>query len=107
MEYELLKISKCARNNTYCENLDYYPRNYIKHVIKDLRGYDIFFESDYDKKDDDLIERIQGSDRFVCAGITRTIFPQAGKNLKNEWKFIINQVEDGYIQGIRIEECVR
>lgn len=74
--------------------------------MQKAQGYDMFF-GEYEDEEDDLVERGRGSERFVCGAISKVIYPQGGKNRRNEWKLIVNQGEDGYIQGIRIEECAR
>lgn len=73
--------------------------------MRNAQGYDLFFGED--DAEEDLVERNGNSEKFVCASVSRVIYPQGAKNTKNEWKFIVNQVDEGYIQGIRVEECVR
>ncbi|XP_049820214.1 protein spaetzle isoform X2 [Aethina tumida] len=98
---------KCANGLTFCEEFDAYPYHHVKdileeeHVHKDLFGKDdVPFE---------ITNRIgEDEDVFVCRASQRTIYPKLGKNKNNKWKFIINQDDtDGYIQGIRVETCVR
>lgn len=98
-------ISNCAKGNTYCENLISYPRNFVKNVVENFGGYNTLFQNK--SNEDDLVERSETSDRFVCASIRRMIYPQGGKDSKNQWKLIINQYEDGYVQGIMVEECAK
>lgn len=74
--------------------------------MQETRGFDMFFGEE-DAEENDLIERDRGSERFVCAAISRVIYPQGGKNTKNQWKLIVNHGEEGYMQGIRVEECAR
>lgn len=60
-----------------------------------------------DEEEEEVVERFGDVERFICASINKVIFPQGAKNTKNEWKFIVNQMDEGYIQGVRVEECVR
>lgn len=82
-----------------------YPRGYVKKLIENFDGINMFFENNYDE--DDFAFRSESTERFVCAAKSRVIFPQSGQNAKNQWKFIFNQQEDGYVQGVRVEECAR
>lgn len=65
------------------------------------------FFGDDDDEENNLVERGRNSERFICASISKVIYPQGGKNKKNQWRLIVNQGEDGYMQGIRVEECAR
>lgn len=96
---------KCAKDTTYCEKLASYPHRFVKDFLRNAQGYDLFFGAD--DAEEDLVERHGNSERFVCASVSRVIYPQGAKNTKNEWKFIVNQVDEGYVQGIRVEECAR
>lgn len=44
-------------------------------------------------------------EKFVCTAMQRTIFPNVGKNKNNKWKFIVNQPEGVFKQGLKIETC--
>merc|ERR1711874_267242 len=39
----------------------------------------------------------------LCSGIPKIIFPRQAKNLKDEWRYIVNI--DNYTQSVEIEEC--
>ncbi|XP_008201191.2 protein spaetzle [Tribolium castaneum] len=97
---------KCAEGNTFCEDFDSYPYNHVKNVLKRKRVHTDLFG-----KDELLDERYSITNRngdfeaFICTSISKTIFPRVGINKNNKWKVIINQEEDGYIQGIRTEIC--
>lgn len=95
-------FSICTKESIYCENIDIYPRHYVKNNARDFEGYRSYFGIE-----NDLVGRFSGSNRKLCDSYTRVIFPQAGINQNNEWRFIVNQIEDGYMQGIKIEECAR
>merc|ERR1711982_307998 len=39
----------------------------------------------------------------LCYGVPKVIFPRQAKNLKDEWKYIVNI--ENYTQSVEIEEC--
>lgn len=95
----------CADGSTFCEHFLEYPQNYLKNVLKEhavnkaLFGMDIVPE---------FGTRDGNGDTFICKSRVRTIFPKVGKNTRNDWKIIINQgKEEGYVQGVVIETCIR
>lgn len=87
--------------------MESYPRAYVKKLVDDSDNiYDTFFQSDYVQSE--LVNRSGSNlDQFLCAAVTKVIYPQSGRNARNQWKFIINQPEDGYAQGVVVEECIR
>lgn len=97
----------CARGTaTYCERLRSYPDRYVANLMRGAPGYDLFFGED--EAGEDLTERNgAGGERFVCPSVGRVIYPQGAKNSRDEWMLIVNQAGEGYVQGIRIEECAR
>lgn len=100
------QISNCEKESSYCENVASYPRGYVKNLVKDSNIVDTFFQNDY--VEHELVNRSgSNSDQFLCPAVKRVVFPQSARNAKNKWKFIINQPEDGYVQGVVIEECSR
>merc|ERR1712038_1148366 len=39
----------------------------------------------------------------LCYGVPKVIFPRQAKNLKEEWRYIVNI--ENYTQSVEIEEC--
>lgn len=97
---------KCAKGTTFCEKVERYPHEHLKDVLRQLQGLDGFFGEE--SAPDELTNRIgEPEDTSACASIVKTIYPESAKNKQDKWKFIINKKEDGYIQGVKIEKCVR
>lgn len=98
---------KCSGGKTFCENFNSYPKYQIQDMLlKNPTMYNSFWGRD--EVPIDIINRVAGDEeRFLCSSIDRTIFPNAGKNKNQKWKYIINQPEGSYKQGIRIETCRR
>ncbi|KAL3276965.1 hypothetical protein HHI36_012330 [Cryptolaemus montrouzieri] len=101
-------VPKCANGDTFCEKFDSYPKHHLKQVLQNKEVIREFFGRD--EESPVIINRHGGlaeSVNFLCPSVERTIFPKIGKNKNNKWKYIINQEEDGYIQGVRVETCRR
>lgn len=98
---------RCADGKTFCEHLDTYPLYHIQDVLrKNPSLYSSFWGKD--EVPLDIINRVAGDEeRFLCSSIERTIFPNVAKNKNQKWKYVINQPEGNYRQGIRIETCRR
>lgn len=98
---------KCAKkSSTYCEILDTYPHRHVQEVLRNgVQEYTLFFGED--ESEPEMVHRIGDVERFVCPSVAKVIFPQGAKNTKNEWRFIVNQMDESYVQGIRVEECAR
>lgn len=99
----------CSNGEPFCETLDTYPYRHLKNVLRHSPGLDIFFGQDETPPDFNNRVADAADEKFVCEARSQVIFPQGGKNSKNKWKYIINQKDDddGYVQGVRIEKCVR
>lgn len=97
---------KCAQGNTYCERLDDYPYRRLKNIIRPHQGFDVFFGDE--SQPDEFTNRIgEAEEKFVCESRERIIYPQGAKNKFNKWQLILNEKTDGYIQAVKVEECVR
>ncbi|CAH1180248.1 unnamed protein product [Phaedon cochleariae] len=93
----------CASGATFCEHFDRYPSHQLKHILsRHSLGKELF---GMDESPDEVAGRDGSGESFVCGSVDNTIFPKIGVNKNNKWKFIINQEEDGYVQGVRIELC--
>lgn len=103
------KEPKCAKGSTYCEELESYPHNILKDAVKRIHNYEDFFAEDSSPYE--FTNRISEPDEVVeaniCASRQRIISPKAAMNKNDQWRFIVNDKEHGYIQAIRVEECVR
>ncbi|KAK9874699.1 hypothetical protein WA026_005519 [Henosepilachna vigintioctopunctata] len=99
-------VPTCANGETFCENHDAYPENHIRNILKgkkELGGY-------FGREDDEpfIVNRnsgLQEPPRFLCPSLQKTIAPKVAQNKNDEWKFIVNQKVDGYIQTVRVELC--
>ncbi|KAG5885339.1 hypothetical protein JTB14_014358 [Gonioctena quinquepunctata] len=95
---------KCAeQEKTFCENFDPYPHEQLKDILEKHSVNKEFFGMD--EPPEEFSSRDDEEDIFVCSSISKTIFPKIGKNKHNKWKLIVNQKEDGYVQGVRVELC--
>ncbi|XP_044742496.1 uncharacterized protein LOC123304982 isoform X2 [Chrysoperla carnea] len=84
--------------------------NYPVDIIKKLRRKGAFKNSPLFGKDElptVLSTRGDSENRVpMCGAQPRTIYPPAAKNIANEEKFLVQDMEGGYVQGVVVEECV-
>merc|ERR1712232_261432 len=101
--------SDCSNGKgNYCEELEsdgFYP---TEAVLEALSGNnDInpeLFSQLFDNNCKDLKTRFFDIDEEqLCSGIPKIIFPRQAKNLKDEWRYIVNI--ENYTQSVEIEEC--
>ncbi|XP_049821104.1 protein spaetzle-like [Aethina tumida] len=95
-------LTKCSNGRTYCETFDKYPTSHVKYVMRENPVYKALFG---EEEESEFITRRDEEETFLCKSKVETIFPKVGKNINNEWRFIINQKDDGFVQGIRVETC--
>ncbi|XP_044586253.1 protein spaetzle isoform X2 [Cotesia glomerata] len=89
-------------NSTFCEYVPNYPKEYVKHTIKNME--DLKYLSFVDESPE-ISQRIDlPEDDSLCTVDSTVIFPKSARNKQNEWLFIIN--ENSFLQGVRIERCV-
>lgn len=96
-------VPKCANGVKLCENFNPYPTKKIQRILEKSPIY-----SDFWTKDEEVLEfgeRDGEDEKFVCSAIQRTIFPNVGVTKNNKWKYIVNQPEGYFKQGITIETC--
>lgn len=99
------EADRCSKGSTFCERIDNYPTTEFKSILKEGNKYDELFGSD-------LVNPISIGNRFgevedeeqLCASQIRLVYPQAGVNQDNTWRYIVNQ--SNYTQGVRVEECM-
>lgn len=97
---------KCAADNTFCESIETYPYQHLKELLRKSNVPKALFG--VDEASDEVTNRLDDpGEKFICDSIERTVFPKVGKTKSNEWKYIVNQGEEGYIQGVRVETCRR
>ncbi|XP_045468642.1 protein spaetzle-like isoform X2 [Harmonia axyridis] len=101
-------IPKCSNGDTFCENFETYPKHHLRQILAQKESLREFFGKDEEAPF--IVNRhggLEESVNYLCPAVERTVFPKIGKNKNNKWKYIINQGEDGYIQGVRVETCRR
>ncbi|KAF2882704.1 hypothetical protein ILUMI_23437 [Ignelater luminosus] len=115
--YELLnkpigrieKTPPCANGLSFCEDIDSYPYDHLRTVLQKKPAEKTFFG--VDEAPETIANRFGGEfddQPFICGSRETTIFPKVAMNKNYKWKYIINQGEsDKYIQGIRIETCIK
>lgn len=100
------RLSPNCRNQTFCDNLKYYP---------DFLFYKVLESSDYGTKysqyfrnmaeTEPIVTRNQkSSEYFICSSKKSIVYPRAAYNTKKQLKFIYNL--EGYKQGVAIDVCV-
>ncbi|CAG9858919.1 unnamed protein product [Phyllotreta striolata] len=93
----------CQSGDAFCEHFPHYPHGYVERALRRHRldpglfGVDAVPE--YTGRD--------SSDTFMCKSRVATVFPKVGRNIKNDWRIIVNQGNSGeYVQGVVVETCV-
>merc|ERR1712141_131364 len=96
-----------GRDN-YCEETGSDSSYPTEAVLEALSGNNEInpelFSQLFDKNCKDLKTRFFDIDEEqLCSGIPKIIFPRQAKNLKDEWRYIVNI--ENYTQSVEIEEC--
>lgn len=103
-------MPQCAGGSLFCEDVSTYPYQQIRDTLRRTKvNSDLFFDDEIvlPKEIANRISGIGGSEeKFMCKSVEQTIYPKAGMTKNNKWKYIINQNQDGYIQGVRVENCL-
>jgi len=93
--------------NNYCEEKDTesYPDENVLEALANTKEINPQLISQlFDSSCKDLKTRFFDIDEEqVCLGIPKIIFPRQAKNLKDEWRYIVNI--QNYTQSVEIEEC--
>lgn len=100
-DFRIADPPKCANSKIYCENSNLYPFDKIRSFVES-RKYTEFWGKD---QEIDVLEREELEDKFVCSTYQRIIFPTVYKNIHNKWKYIVNQRNGNFKQGILIDIC--
>ncbi|KAF2905846.1 hypothetical protein ILUMI_00328 [Ignelater luminosus] len=98
---EIEEEPKCS--DDFCEEFDYYPYEYLRCILsKDDKYKSLVYGID----EIPLGYRNGEDDGNLCRSIKMTRFLKVARNKNNEWRYIVNQGNEEYVQGILIEKCV-
>merc|ERR1711953_478009 len=94
--------------DNYCEESQSDSSYPTKAVLEALSSNNeinpALFSQLFDKNCKDLKTRFFDIDEEqLCSGIPKIIFPRQAKNLKDEWRYIVNI--ENYTRSVEIEEC--
>jgi len=94
-------------SGSYCETVDEaeYPGDFVLRALSqnnDLNP-EIFAQLFDSGCRTDVQARFLIDEEQLCYGVPKVIFPRTAKNLKDEWKYIVNI--ENYTQSVEIEEC--
>ncbi|XP_071455593.1 uncharacterized protein [Hetaerina americana] len=97
----------CAKGSTFCESTDNYPSEYLKTVLKNEgEGLKEFFGNDLLLNDTTIAQRIDSIDENpLCQSVEQVVYPKMAQNKEDKWLYVVNQ--DQYIQGVRVEKCLK
>merc|ERR1712232_852186 len=101
--------SDCSNGrDNYCEETGSDSSYPTEAVLEALSGNNEInpelFSQLFDQNCKDLKTRFFDIDEEqLCSGIPKIIFPRQAKNLKDEWRYIVNI--ENYTQSVEIEEC--
>merc|ERR1712232_70920 len=101
--------SDCSNGrDNYCEETGSDSSYPTEAVLEALSGNNEInpelFSQLFDQNCKDLKTRLFDIDEEqLCSGIPKIIFPRQAKNLKDEWRYIVNI--ENYTQSVEIEEC--
>jgi len=102
-----LPSAHCSNGTlNYCEENDsFYPSEAVLEALASNNEINPeLFSQLFDNNCKDLKTRFFDIDEEqLCAGFPKIIFPKQAKNLKDEWRYIVNI--DNYTQSVEIEEC--
>jgi len=97
----------CENNANFCEEEQDYPGTLVRSA---LRQHPVMSDSLFQQlfasrcKDQQIQTRgFNIDEEQLCYGRTNIIFPKKAKNLKDEWRFVVNI--DNYTQSVEVEEC--
>nr|XP_023015839.1 protein spaetzle-like [Leptinotarsa decemlineata] len=98
-------IPPCANGSTFCESFVPYPKEKVKEIMQKYNVFKEFFG--VDEPPEEFETRDDSQTQFVCSSMKYTVFPVLAKNTRSEFKFIVNNKEEGYAQGVQVEICSR
>ena len=93
--------------SSYCQEteVEEYPSDFVLRALRqnnDLNP-EVFAQLFDSGCRTDVQARFLIDEEQLCYGKTKVIFPRQAKNLKDEWKYIVNI--ENYTQSVEIEEC--
>jgi len=94
-----------CESGSYCEDNSAYPSDIILKAVKENNELnpDLFSQL-FDNQCKSIESRFSKFDEEqLCYGVPKVIFPRQAKNLKEEWKYIVNI--ENYTQSVEVEEC--
>ncbi|XP_030760477.1 uncharacterized protein LOC115885648 isoform X3 [Sitophilus oryzae] len=97
-------MSNCTEQMPLCEYAVSYPHEHLKIVLTRNTIYKELFGEDESPEVSNRIGEVD-DDIYMCRATSTTIFPKQGLNRNNQWKYIINQDDRDFRQGVRIEQC--
>lgn len=96
----------CMNSTMYfCEEVTNYPSKYVESIVAnvDAQTYEQFFNKTI--ASETLGLRISNNRPIeLCNSIKRDIYPRRAKNLKGEWRLVVN-LPNPYRQPIKVEKC--
>lgn len=102
--FTLNERPNCGVEDTFCEKISSYPYRQLKELLENTDVPKIFFG--VDEAPEEITNRLgEPEENYVCQSIEKTVYPQIGKTKNQKWKYIVNQGESGYVQGVKIEIC--
>merc|ERR1712117_848008 len=105
-DVEILTKPGVDCRSLYCEDGSSYPSDIILRAVTDNKELnpDLFAQLFDQKCTDPIKSRFSNIDEEqLCYGVPKVIYPRQAKNLKEEWRYIVNV--ENYTQSVEIEEC--
>ena len=108
-EVSVLRPAAACGPGSYCEaadTADSYPGDIVlKAVLENTELNPAIFSQLFDSgcRTAGLQGRFLIDEEQLCYGVPKVIFPRQAKNLKEEWRYIVNI--ENYTQSVEIEEC--
>lgn len=99
----------CRGNSLYCEEKQDYPADRVLAALTQSPALSqSLFAQLFDSqcKNQHSADGLRGfslDEEQLCFGRTNIIFPKMAKNLRDEWKFVVNI--NNYTQSVEVEEC--
>jgi len=89
--------------STVCEEVEDYPELDIKATLVKSDVSSDLFQQLFNNLCDLRKRGFAIDEEQLCYGVPKIIFPKYAKNLREEWKYVVNI--ENYTQSVEIEEC--
>ncbi|XP_018321852.1 protein spaetzle-like isoform X2 [Agrilus planipennis] len=100
----IIRPPKCRSDDTFCEEVDYYPTQQLTRILSRASVDKGFFGED--EAPPEIANRLgETEDMFFCTSLEKVISPKVAKNKNDKWRYIVNIDTDKYVQKIRVEVC--